>query len=178
MMQTQQVNRFSRLLNHTMERLSLNQKAVGLSSGVNKSSVSNAAKGVQVSTENMVKMANGINDYEATLSVAYELLRVLPLFNGSAFRHEALAVDAFSEQEERERQEAYVTDQVRTLLATGHLDHKQREQLHHYVGEEMDSLLMLLTDFVYACRLLDVNPSDLYDERKGEYLKKGYIKEV
>lgn len=156
----------------------LSQKEMAYGAHMSKSAINNYLNHGNTPDGAAIDLARSFDDYETRMAVASQLLEIWRLFDGKKFRHDPSAIDAFAEFEEEERDLAYKNDQVRKLLATDELDQQAIKQLIDFQYQEMDALLMRMTEFNAISLRTGITPMEMFKRRIHYYVKEGYIKEV
>ncbi|MSD84254.1 hypothetical protein GKC31_07070 [Lactobacillus curvatus] len=151
------------------------QKEIAIDSGLSRSSINNYFHGTNVKPNESVVVANVANDFELNMEIASQLFGIFKLMDGKKLNGDALTIDAYTELEEREQQERYTRDHIRTLLRDGPLDHAEKVVLNDYALDDMDALIMRLTRFNAECIKLGVTPMDLFKKKRREYEQKQYM---
>lgn len=158
-----------------LNRSGRTQKELAINSGLSRSAINNYFHGTNVKPNESVMVADAADDFELNMEIASQLFGIFKLMDGKKLNGDALTIDAYTELEEREQQERYTKDKIRTLLRDGPLDHAEKVVLNDYVLDDMDALIMRLTRFDAECSKLGVTPMDLFKKKRREYEQKQYM---
>ncbi|BCX31463.1 hypothetical protein LTWDN19_20300 [Latilactobacillus curvatus] len=162
-------------LSNYLRRSGKTQKEIAIDSGLSRSAINNYSHNTNVKPNEAVMVANSADDFELNMEIASQLFGIFKLMDGKKLNGNALTIDAYTELEEREQQQRYERDNIRTLLRDGPLDKSEAAVLNEYALDDMDALIMRLTRFNAECLKLGVTPMDLFKEKRQEYEKKEYM---
>lgn len=162
-------------LSNYLRRSGKTQKEIAIDSGLSRSAINNYYHDTNVKPNEAVMVANSADDFELNMEIASQLFGIFKLMDGKKLNGNALTIDAYTELEEREQQQRYERDNIRTLLRDRPLDKSEAAVLNEYALDDMDALIMRLTRFNAECLKLGVTPMDLFKEKRQEYEKKEYM---
>lgn len=159
------------------KKVGLSQKQLSMEANIGRGTISNYLKdGYSVPTDEILKLAEVINDDETKANIAFTLLGTLPMFNGNKIKNSADAYANFMEDEELEERRYLEKKRIKSKLSSEYLDDQEKHEVRHWSRELLDEILMEYGVLMRASEASDTSIEELLHERMPEYVTKGYLK--